>query len=186
MKNVPATNSGAASICATSLHQRGFSLIELMITIAIAAILLMVAVPSFDNALLNSKLASQSNSLLAGLQLARSEAIKRNAAVTICASDGSASAPDCTNSGNWSNGWLIVLADDTVVHHGERAANGFVLTGPGSGVSFSGNGMTGSAEIFTLCRAKPSVGSTQRTITITATGRANVSTDPGGSACPSS
>jgi type IV fimbrial biogenesis protein FimT len=66
--------------------QRGFTLVELMLAIAIFAILLAIAVPSFRDASLGSRLSSIANNMIASAQLARSEAIKRNAVITLCAS----------------------------------------------------------------------------------------------------
>lgn len=165
---------------------QGFTLIELMITISIAAVLMMIAVPSYENASLNSKLASQANSLIAGAQLARSEAIKRNAVVRLCPSDGNAEAPDCSGSANWSKGWLVVLTDDTPIHQGEGIATGFVLTGPSAGIAFSAIGTADAKEPLTLCRAKPSVGPTAREIRISPTGHANVVTISDLTTCPTS
>jgi type IV fimbrial biogenesis protein FimT len=165
---------------------QGFTLIELMITISIATILMMIAVPAYENASLNSKLASQANSLIAGAQLARSEAIKRNAVVRLCPSDGNAEAPDCSGSANWSKGWLVVLTDDTPIHPGEGIATGFVLTGPEDGIAFSGTGMAGAGEELNLCRAKPTLGASTRKIRITATGHASVEKENGLSTCPAS
>jgi type IV fimbrial biogenesis protein FimT len=176
----------SAPLLAPRRAGRGFTLIELMITISIAAILLMIAVPVFENAFLNSKLASQANSLVAGAQLARSEAIKRNAVVRLCPSDGNAEAPGCSGNANWSMGWLVVLADATPIHQGEGVATGFVLTGPGGGIAFGATGMADTAAILKLCRATPSVGSHARQIRISATGHPSVESISGGSTCPAS
>jgi prepilin-type N-terminal cleavage/methylation domain-containing protein len=62
---------------------RGFTLIELMIAIAVFAILLAIAVPSFRDASLAARLGSIANNMVASVQLARSEAIKRNAVVRL-------------------------------------------------------------------------------------------------------
>ena len=62
----------------------GFTLVELVVTMVIAAVLLVVAIPSLEDAVLNTKLRAQSNAFLASLYLARSEAIKRNARVVVC------------------------------------------------------------------------------------------------------
>src|SRR3990167_5069797 len=84
-------------------RERGFTLIELMITLAVFAALLAVMVPSYSDMTLGSKLRSQANDLVAGAVLARSEAIKRNAAVRMCVSADGAS---CI-AGGWEQGWVV-------------------------------------------------------------------------------
>lgn len=77
-------------------RSRGFTLIELMVTITVAAVLLTIALPSFVNTTLNSKLRATANNLSAAVMLSRSEAIKRNAATQLCPSDN-----DSSCSGDW-------------------------------------------------------------------------------------
>lgn len=84
----------------------GFTLIELIVTIAVAAILLGVAVPSFQETIKNNRMAANVNEFIAALNLARSEAIKRGVPVTVC--KGNAAA--CNNAARWDDGW-IVFAD---------------------------------------------------------------------------
>ena len=97
-------------------HGAGFTLIELMITVALASILLTVAVPSFNQMVVGGRLTAQSNEMVAALSLARSEAIKRNANVTLCRADN-----DSTNcvaaAGTWQN-WIIRTTAGTVVRQG--------------------------------------------------------------------
>jgi len=84
---------------------KGFTLVELMITISIASILLAVAVPSYQSLMRESRLTTQANELMTALHYARSEAIKRGMRVTICKSADGASCT--TNGSNWQDGWLI-------------------------------------------------------------------------------
>lgn len=88
----------------------GFTLVELMVTLAVGFILLTVAVPVYSDLLKNSRLKTQANDFVTSLQLARSEAIKRNNYVTVCKSaNGSA----CASSGGWEQGWIIFVDNDS-------------------------------------------------------------------------
>lgn len=82
---------------------RGFTLIELLVTLAVAAILVTIAVPNYQTFVLNSRMSSMSNDLMSALQLARSEAIKRNLRVSVCKSTGGA----CVAGGTWAQGWMV-------------------------------------------------------------------------------
>jgi type IV fimbrial biogenesis protein FimT len=84
---------------------QGFSLIELIITIAIMTILITVAIPGFQSTLMRMNASSIADTLIASLNFARSEAISRNERVALCASlDGLAC--DAT-AADWNAGWLI-------------------------------------------------------------------------------
>ncbi len=82
--------------------QRGFTLVELMVTLAVLAILAAVAVPSFQGTIRLNRVSTCNNSMLAALNLARSEAIKTRGFAEVCASvDGTACGAD------WSQGWMV-------------------------------------------------------------------------------
>jgi type IV fimbrial biogenesis protein FimT len=90
----------------------GVTLIELIVTLAIAVILLSIAVPSFQSAMRTNRIAALTNELSGALQLARSEAVTRGRQVTVCKSDDvSDDTPTCNASASWQNGWLV-FADD--------------------------------------------------------------------------
>jgi type IV fimbrial biogenesis protein FimT len=86
------------------MQQTGTTLAELLVTLAIAAILLTTAIPGFASLMQSSRLTGATNDLLASLHLARSEAIKRNARAVLCPSADGAS---CAPSGGWHQGWLV-------------------------------------------------------------------------------
>lgn len=93
-------------------HKRayqGFTLLELIITIALLAILMGIAVPSFRAAIQNNRMTTQANDLVTAFQLARSEAIKRGRPVSICASDtsGGEDEPECGD--DWTQGWMVFV-----------------------------------------------------------------------------
>lgn len=84
-------------------RQRGFTLIEMMVLVAIVAILAVIAVPNFSATIKGNRDTAQLNTLVTGLALARSEAVKSGSNVTICSSsDGST----CSGS-DWTNGWVV-------------------------------------------------------------------------------
>jgi len=87
----------------------GFTLMELMIAVAIVGILLTVGVPSMKTFLQSNQLIATTNELLSAIHVARSEAIKLNKSVTVCASSNGTSCAS-SESGNWRKGW-IVFAD---------------------------------------------------------------------------
>lgn len=93
-------------------NSKGFSLVELMVVLAVAGIGLSIIVPNFSANIKHSRLTSSVNELLSAVHVARSEASKRGVPVVICrTSDNSASTPTCGTGQSWRDGW-IVYADD--------------------------------------------------------------------------
>ena len=87
----------------------GFTMLELMVVVIVLAVLLTVAVPSFEAVMNGNRLAGASNELMASLQTARMEAVRRNARVVLCLSaNANDAAPTCANAD--VDGW-IVFAD---------------------------------------------------------------------------
>ena len=84
----------------------GFSLIELVVTVSVVAILGMIAFPSFQNITKNSRLASETNDLMSDLSLARTEAAKRGARVTVCVSTDQTS---CSSGAAWTGGRIVFV-----------------------------------------------------------------------------
>jgi type IV fimbrial biogenesis protein FimT len=84
---------------------RGFTMVELMVTIAIVAIIAAIAIPSINS---NSP-ASEANGLLGMIQLARSAAVKQGQNVLVCpSSNPTAAAPVCNTGSTWSTGWIVL------------------------------------------------------------------------------
>jgi type IV fimbrial biogenesis protein FimT len=104
------------------LLQRGFTLVELVITLVVAAILLAVAVPSFTTLVKNNRMTTQINGLAVSLNLARSEAVKRGVSVTVCKRNSAGN--DCNNAGNWQDGWIVFVDDDMDADHAEAGVDG--------------------------------------------------------------
>jgi len=89
-------------------RQNGFTLIELMTTLGIAAILVAVAIPGMQAFELNSRQSGSLNELVSGMRIARSTAITTNTRVTVCASSNGTS---CNNAA-WDDGWIAFVDND--------------------------------------------------------------------------
>ncbi len=85
----------------------GFSLIELIVTLSVAAIILTIGIPGFQSIVKNNILTTELNRLVTDLHLARMEAIKRNEDVTICKKN--TTATNCNNTGSWVMGWIVFV-----------------------------------------------------------------------------
>lgn len=102
---------------------QGFTLVELLVTLAVATILLAVGVPSFASFVANSQLTSQANDLLGAAALGRSEAIRRNQAVTLCRTQPDGTS--CARGQEW-RAWIL-LVDGEVLRRGDVDGRGNTL-----------------------------------------------------------
>lgn len=153
----------------SSHKYNGFSLIELMVALIVLSTVLLIALPSFQSAMLSVKLRSYSNELVASVYLARSEAIKSNSAVTLCASS---SGTGC--DGEWNQGWVIMNNNNNVIHSHAALAAGFKINASDSKILFQPTGIGATQTALTVCRAEPTPGEQERIVTISATGKPSV------------
>ena len=91
-------------------HSGGFTLIELMVVIAVSAILLAVAAPNFSSMLVSTRLGSQATDLVSDLRLARNEAATRGAWVVVCPSTNGTACSAST--ADWAGGRLVFVDSD--------------------------------------------------------------------------
>ncbi|MEW6445764.1 MAG: GspH/FimT family pseudopilin [Pseudomonadota bacterium] len=107
-RTAPATATRPTSTCdGPYSRQSGFTVIELMVTIAVAGIILALAVPSFQSSIASNRLVAATNQMVSALNQAKSEALRRNARAVLCKDDGSGQCS--TASGPWSNGWIVFV-----------------------------------------------------------------------------
>ena len=87
--------------------QLGFTLIELMVTVSIVAILATVAAPNFRTFVLNNRISSTSQELLRTLQSARGEATKRQKNIVVCLATSLDTTPSCVTNSTTPTGWIL-------------------------------------------------------------------------------
>ena len=123
----------------------GFTLIELVVTLVVVAILITIGIPSFEDFIKSNNIRANANTLLTDLHLARSEAVKRNGPVRICKS---ANMIACTTNGGWEQGWIIFpdKNKNKIVDNGEPIIRS---NGPTKGyLTIRGNALVKDSLLF--------------------------------------
>jgi len=159
-----------------ALRTKGFTLIELMVTIAVLAILLAIAFPSFQGSMRSNRLATTTNEVLASVALARSEGLRSRGHGAICPS-----ADGLTCGVDWNEGWIVWSdTDDSSAVDGDEFVVRYVQGHPRLAVSGSADSLAFDARGRAVGGAvtiglKPDDKETPaRCISITATGQTKV------------
>lgn len=186
------------------IYKKGFTLVELLLAVAVAAVLIGIGVPSFTQSIRNSRLTTSANEFLTALNMARSEAVKRGVQVTMRRKGSTA--------GRWDDGWDVFVdsdANETFSDDGDTTlcetttagypsedcllktfpalGNGLTLRTGGSNyqhyVAFKSTGLStvSVGDTFRLCDSSAST-TRSRSIAINTVGRASVS--QGTTVCP--
>lgn len=157
---------------ASRAGRRGFSLIELMIGLAIFAFLMGMGVPAFTTYIANAKIRSAAEVFYSGVQSARAEAVKRNASVQFILTDdlGDSTNVQTTNLSTTGKNWIIRVQDPTTLIYsyvegksmlsgsGQTSTQGVTVTGTVSSITYSGFGATNLAAAATFAFANPTGG----------------------------
>ena len=170
----------------TFARLRGFSLIELMVTIAVVAILAVVAMPSLVSVVNGNRLTAQANEVMASLQQARMEAIRRNRSVTVCRStDGTT----CAGAGRW-NRWITVATGGEVLRVNTVKAP-LQVTGQAASIIYRADGLARAAaggvltdNVITVCIPTTTPATNRRAVSMVSGSRISITSSDGAGACP--
>lgn len=180
----------------------GFSLSELLATVAIVAIVTTVGLPMLRGFIDDAAVSTAADQMLASLNYTRSEAVKRNARVTMCRSGDGASCEAASAVGNWRGGWIIFVDGsdagtfddgDEILRVQDTLSGSAMLLGTGAVadyVSYASSGQArladGSAQSGTFAACVASPDTRRRKIALTAgTGWVGVDIVAGSADCSS-
>lgn len=158
--------------------RNGFTLIELMLVLAIFGIITALGVPSFRALMADNQATSAANELLYALQVARTEAVKRNVMVSMCPTSDQIT---CTGNGNWRVGWMIFVDDnsngarentDEIIRIQNAFDTTVTLTGPNA-IQYAVGGYLEPASASSI-QASVTGSSNNKWVCVTAVGLAKV------------
>lgn len=163
---------------------------ELMITVLVIAIVAAVALPSLGWMAKVARLDGQSDELITTLQMARAEAVRRNARVTVC---GTTDGTTCAGGTTWTR-WIIRGRDNVEsestgtekidVIRDTSASGDVQVSGPAAGIIFRPSGVIDSAVTLTACIPTSLPPENQRTLTVMVSGVVTKTNYNGGGVCP--
>jgi type IV fimbrial biogenesis protein FimT len=186
-------------------QHHGFTLVELLVAVAVAAVILALGIPSFRTTIASNGVSSLTNDMVGSLAQARSESIRRGERVTMCISGNGTS---CATSGDWTQGWIVFVdptrsgttavvdTGETIVAVTQRSSSTPVLKGSSAVSQYISFGSDGSARTMTgtslagtlrICNDTSALTNSNRArdISISAVGRVSTTTPSSvASTCP--
>lgn len=180
------TAIGSAAVARTmKKRNRGFSLIELMGTLMIFALLLGAGLPAYESLVEDNRMVTNINELSAAVQFARSEAIKRGANVRLCISaNASLNNGGCSGGSDWTSGWNVRVVGGAVLRRRAPMAGNESLDEIGTPANdgrftFDRLGFTADVKTILSCNADDEA-NRARGITINAVGQVRMAGDSDG------
>ncbi len=155
----------------------GFTLIELLVTVAIVAIILSLAAPSFQAMLMNNRLTAQADGVTSALNYARNTALSQGVSVQVCPV-GSVNSTTCGAS--WASGWMVIsdpTGTPTLLQSRQIPSTNPVLTSTATSVVFDPRGLSTTLSSFKVCDNRGAAYA--RSVQVFATGMVQVGTTPG-------
>lgn len=150
-------------------HKRGFTLIELLVTLSVAAVLAMIAAPSFNNLIASNRAQTQVQALVTDLNYARAEAVRRGESVLLAAA----------TDDEWHSGWSVSVNATDLRQQGELTGGASVTGGVDGELTFDREGRASAPTTFRYC-VPDGPESLEREITVNGLGRISVNRTP----CP--
>lgn len=148
----------------------GFTLYELIVTLAVASIIISFGVPGFQSYIQNSRSVTHTNDVVTALNFGRSEATRRGLPIDVCAS---ADAATCSGSTDWSSGWIVrTPAGEVLRTWPARSGGAAVLIGNVSTIQFQARGsLAGGVAPQLVLQLPHCTGTGRRNITVNGAGR---------------
>lgn len=146
---------------------RGFTIIELMIAIAVLAVMAAVALPALQPLILNNRISSATNMLLGVTQFARSEAVKQRRQITICPSTDMTT---CTADTAWHQG-IVVLEGNNVLRTVSPASTGVQILSAATQLNYQPNGRINGADPMFSVQDDRGVNASSRVVCINLIGQ---------------
>lgn len=149
-----------------------------MITLSVLCLLLVLAIPSFKNMMLNNRLRANTDGLVSALTYARSTALYQDISVVVCPL-GTVGSTSC--GGSWSSGWIVVTqpasGTGTLLKSQQYSSSDPTLTSNAVNVVFDAHGIATTQSNFKLCDSRG--GSFATSVQVSATGFVQQGNTPG-------
>jgi type IV fimbrial biogenesis protein FimT len=162
-------------------YQNGVTLFEVLIALAIVAIVSVMALPTMNASLQNSRVRTISTDFTSSLNYARSEAVKRDTPVSVCASQDTTNYNTCGTAADWRNGWITFIdpaGNGSIIATNRlgirESFTGVIMTTTAGRVTFQGTGFLLAGATDYVINGTDCPGNYARLINVATTGRTSV------------